>query len=130
MVNVLGLGDENPTLTVQRVDHTFGQCDMYSDSTTLTEDQKRLVETGISKLEMQANEVIKKLLPACDDEDMIFLTHDEVFTLKKFIFVMKYRSTLFYKHYNHQSCEEHSGNDKADMMAYMQMRNFTRPIDM
>lgn len=116
-------------MTVQRVDHTFGQYDMYSDSTTLTEDQKRLVETGISKLDMQASEIIKKLLQACDGEDMISLTHDELFTLKKSIFVMKYRSTLFYKRYNHQSCEEYSGNDKADMMAYMQMRNSTRPID-
>lgn len=60
---------------------------------------------------------------------MITLTHGEVFTLKKFIFIMKYRSTLFYKRYNHESCEEYNDNDKAKMMAYMQMRGFTRPID-
>jgi hypothetical protein len=113
VVNVLGLGDADPTLTVQRVDRTFGQYDTYSDSTTLTQDQKRRVETGLSKLKNQASEVIKKLLPACDGDDMITLTHDEVFTLKKFIFIMKYRSTLFYKRYNHQSREEYNDNDKA-----------------
>jgi hypothetical protein len=129
VVNVLGLGDADPTLTVQRVDRTFGQYDMYSDSTALTQEQKRCVETGLSKLENQASEVIKKLLPACDGEDLITLTHDEVFTLKKFIFIMKYRSTLFYKRYNHQSCEEYNESDEAEMMAYMQTRGFTRPID-
>jgi hypothetical protein len=49
--------------------------------------------------------------------------------LKKFIFIMKYRSTLFYKRYNHQSREEYIDNDKAKMMAYMQMQGFTRPMD-
>jgi hypothetical protein len=129
VVNVLGLGDAEPTLTVQRVDRTFGEYDMYSDSTALTQDQKRRVETGLSKLESQASDVIKKLLPACDGDDMITLTHDEVFTLKKFIFIMKYRSTLFYRRYNHQSREEYNDNDKAKMMTYMQRRGFTRLID-
>lgn len=129
VVNVLELGDADPSLTVQRVDRTFGHYDMYSDSTALTQDQKRRVETGLGKLENQASEVIKKLLPACDGEDMITLTHGEVFTLKKFIFIMRYRSTLFHKRYNHETCEEYNDNDKAEMMAYMQMRGFTRPIN-
>jgi hypothetical protein len=47
----------------------------------------------------------------------------------KFVFIMKYRSTLMFERYNNQRPEEYEGYDKARLLEYMRKKGHRRPID-
>ncbi|KAF3006768.1 hypothetical protein E8E13_010097 [Curvularia kusanoi] len=135
VLNVLDLSHDDPTLSVQRVDRTFGRYDMYCDSTALDHDQKRRIKTELGRLENDVAPVFAKLLDAQSNSDKLScdgytkLSQHEQFLLKRFIFVMKYRSQIFFRRYNHENKEDYNDKDKAKMLKYMEERNFHRPID-
>lgn len=49
--------------------------------------------------------------------------------LRKFLFIMKYRSTIFFERFNHDSAETYDSNDREIFLEYMQRRGFNRPLD-
>ena len=133
MVSVVRSNEEFPILAEQRVDRTFRQYDMYSDHSALDHDQKRRIETELGKLENSVAPIFKKLLEAqVDGENKIddsfaTLSQREKFLLKRFIFIMKYRSQIFYNKYNHETKDDYTDKDKAAMLEYMGQQ-FKRPI--
>ena len=135
VVNVLDLSKDEPALSEQRVNRTFGQYDMYCDHAALAQGQKRRIETELGKLENNAAPVFKKLLQAQVDGDKndgdhyADLLQFEQFFLKKFMFVMKYRSQVFYERFNHEHKEDYQGKDKDKMLKYMRKKKFQRPLD-
>jgi hypothetical protein len=117
-------------LTVKAVKRVFGHFDMYSDKSALTSAQKRRVEAELGRLESQTSLILQKVLPACDDgRGIVSLTSHEELVLKKFTFVMKYRSTLFFARYNHTSLRDYTADDKHRLLSYMNKRDLRRPID-
>jgi hypothetical protein len=109
VVNVMNLSEDGPRFIVKAVKRTFGHFDMYCDKFALTPTQKRHVESELGKLESGISSILQRILPACDDDtDIISLSRHEEFVLKKFTFVMKYRSTLFFERYNHTSLRDYT----------------------
>lgn len=130
IVNVLNLSEDGPRFIVKAVKRTFGHFDMYCDKFALTPTQKRHVESELGKLESEISSILQRILPACDDDtDIISLSRHEEFVLKKFTFVMKYRSTLFFERYNHTSLRDYTANDKHKLLPYMYKCGLQRPID-
>ncbi|KAF1965165.1 hypothetical protein BU23DRAFT_604385 [Bimuria novae-zelandiae CBS 107.79] len=109
---------------VTAVPQRKGQYDMYSDDSDLTQDQWRRVETQLGKLESKESEIFKRLVSTCGDgESFLELSHSDVTVLKIFIFVMKYRSKVFFERYNHKKREDYNADDKDNMLAYMRINN-------
>lgn len=130
MLNVLNIDQDQPSITEKPVRRIFGQSDMYNDDSALDSAQQRRVETELSKLENEVSSVFRKILKDCEDgKELVVLKCSEEFLLKKFIFVMKYRSTLFFTRYNHKRREDYNDNDKKNMLDYMERCRFARPID-
>lgn len=130
VVNVLDLSKDEPRFTLRAVKRMFGNFDMYSDISALTPAQKRRAKTELGKLESETSLILQKILTACDDgRDIASLSHHEEFLLKKFIFVMKYRSTLFFDQYNHTSIHDYTADNKRKLLPYMRRCGLQRPID-
>ncbi|KAJ4334029.1 hypothetical protein N0V87_007187 [Didymella glomerata] len=130
VVNVMNLSEDGPRFIVKAVKRTFGHFDMYCDKFALTPTQKRHVESELGKLESGISSILQKILPACDDDtDIISLSRHEEFVLKKFTFVMKYRSTLFFERYNHTSLRDYTAKDKHKLFPYMYKCSLQRPVD-
>ena len=87
----------------------------------------------LSKLESKIAPVFKKLLQAQVDGNRgeggncVTLPQSEYFLLKKFIFVMNYRSSVFYKQYNHERQDDYHDKDKGEtlVLPYLQDRQRT-----
>ena len=126
LLNILNL--QGTMLEQQPISRTFGVMDMYRDFDTSNPDQHRL-EKELSKLESRAGETIAKVRTAFDSgKHEVELLRGEKDDLRKFLFIMLYRNTTFQKRFN-ITIEEYEENDRAQMLAFMKDKNFTRPID-
>lgn len=50
-------------------------------------------------------------------------------TIRKFLFIMKYRSTIFHRRFQHETFEDYWADDKEQMVEYAMKKGFKRPID-
>ncbi|KAL4974601.1 hypothetical protein BDW66DRAFT_161160 [Aspergillus desertorum] len=114
-------------LTQRPVSTEFALVDMYRDP-GFAENPYHL-EEKLSKLESQASEVLRKACLAFDGGNILELKRGEVDTLRKFLFLMKYRSTDMFDRYNHDSIDGYDSNDWLRMRTYMETKGFTKPRD-
>ncbi|MCJ1253219.1 hypothetical protein MMC24_001030 [Lignoscripta atroalba] len=123
-LNVIDL--ENVKVTQTPVSRTFGQLDMYRDFNGA--DQFDL-EKRLSKLESQAGIILGKVRKAFEiGSPDIWLKRAERDTLRKFLFIMKYRSQCFYQRYNPET-GAYEADDKELMLNYMKDKGITNPMD-
>ena len=123
MVNVLNLQDVK--LEQQTTSRTFRVMDMYRDFDTSKPDQHHL-EKELSKLEARAGQTLTRVRKAfCSGEQEVELLRGEKDDLRKFLFI---RNRNFQKRFN-ITLEEYKENDRAQMLAYMEEKNFTNSID-
>lgn len=131
-VRVLDLSNDNPVLSEQRVDRTFERYDMRS---TLTQNQESRIETELGRLENDVTPIFEKLLQAqsgsesTDVDGYTKLLPSEMLLLKKFIFIMRYRSQAFFNKFNYDNIEAYQHEDKSKLLQYMRSKNLLRPID-
>jgi hypothetical protein len=124
------LAADNPSFIETTAKKTFGQDNMYECQSSISVDQWKGVENQLSKLESAASVIFREMLGAqAAGESNISLDDTQYATLMKFVFVMKYRSTLFFKRYDYERAEDYIGGDKAELMAYMRAKKLHRPID-
>lgn len=131
VVRVLDLRNEIPVLSEQRVDRTFKRYDMRP---TLTQNQGSRIETELGRLENDVTPIFEKLLQAqsgsesTDVDGYTKLLPSEMFLLKKFIFIMRYRQA-FFKKYNYENEAAYQHKDKTTLLQYMRSKKLLRPID-
>ncbi|CAG8258086.1 unnamed protein product [Penicillium olsonii] len=53
----------------------------------------------------------------------------ELDRLRKFLFLMKYRSLGMFDRYNHNKIDQYEADDRKRLLSYMQSKGFTRPRD-
>jgi hypothetical protein len=112
------------------VKQTFGHKDMYKDSSKLTTDEQLRIEKKLGGLESDASHIIARVIVAhARGEDDISLSRIDKDILRKFLFVMKYRSPIFFTRFNHGTAEEYDSKDRDTFLEYMKEKDFTRPID-
>lgn len=110
------------------VSHSFGLTDMYRDLAAAT--NQHSLEQQLSRLESRAATVIVKIRKDHEaGKDGIWLSRAEKNTLRKFLFIMKYRGSGFHKRFYHQTDAAYYENDKVSILKYMRERGYEKPID-
>ncbi|KAK4494467.1 hypothetical protein PRZ48_014765 [Zasmidium cellare] len=86
------------------------------------------LEKKFSYLEGQAAEIIRKAKTTFLQPDAtLTLTRTEKDTLRKFLFLMKYRNTSFGSRFDVPTINEYTTADKGKMAGYMRVRGFQTP---
>ncbi|PGH27766.1 hypothetical protein AJ80_00554 [Polytolypa hystricis UAMH7299] len=128
IINVIDIKDA--TIRQNSISREFGLVDMYRDPGLENEHE---LEMKLSKLESAASRTIAKAVDtfssSINNEAILSLTRSERDTLRKFLFLMKYRNSKFYQRYNHQDIGAYDANDKENMKLYLEKGNFKTPKD-
>ena len=120
-VNVLSLenGLDNMKLEVRKTKGVCGLKDMYG-----TEIEKKL-----DVLENKASTIIRGIeLDFASSSKMTCLSRSDKDTLRRFLFIMLYRSRKFHVRFK-MTTDDYFANDKSALMDYMHERGFATPRD-
>lgn len=115
---------------VRPVKRVFGLSNMYDDKAKPTTAEQRRIETRFGKMESQASTIFRRMIKAQESgEPAIMLTRIERDTVRKFLFLLKYRGQGFHNRFDHGSVDEYSANDRTLMVEYMERKGFKTPLD-
>lgn len=107
---------------------TFGMIDMYRDVSAST--KQHHIEEQLSVLESRAGEVISTIRKAFEAEKTeVWITRTQRDILRKFLFIMKYRSSGFHSRYCHDDADDYDSDDREKMLKHMKERGIKKPID-
>lgn len=127
MLNVINLKGDNACIEETPVATTLGMTDMYRDE---REQNQNHLEEKLSRLESAAAMVMHKMRKAFEAGDPdVWVTRSERDTLRKFLFIMKYRGSGFHRRYFHQTAEEYSEDDTQNLQDYMRKKGYEKPVD-
>lgn len=128
MLYTINLTGTTAELLEAPVSHSFGLTDMYRDSADAI--NQHSLEQQLSRLESRAATIIAKIRKEHQaGKDVVWLPRAEKDTLRKFLFIMKYRGSRFHKRYYHQTDAAYSENDKDSLLKYMRERGYEKPVD-
>lgn len=124
LVNVYSL--EDACITPTPVARCYGVPNMYQD---ISAEDEMHVEKALAVLEDLAARVIERVKQAQAKGAMsVILTRVEKNSIRKFLFVMKYRGVGFWAKYNH-ILEDYQHTDRDRVLKFMRERGFTKPIE-
>jgi Protein of unknown function (DUF4238) len=107
---------------------SFGLTDMYRDLQHMGNQHD--LEKRLAKLECEVGQIIANIRKKHEAGDaQVWMIRKDRDTLRKFLFVMKYRGIRFHRRFQHQTAEEYSADDREVLLKYMAEKGFTRPID-
>jgi hypothetical protein len=130
IIKTVNLGQYPPELVEAPVKRTFGQYDMYKDNSKFSLKEQKFMEEKLSAIEGHASRIIARVVDAHKaGKEGIWLSRPDKDLLRKFLFVMKYRSPIFFRRFNHKTAEEYSSNDRTEFLSYMRATNKERPLD-
>lgn len=128
MLNTINLAGTTAEIVEAPISNTFGQTDMYRDFADAT--NQNHLEQQFSRLESRAAEIITRIRKEHEVAKLeIWLSRAEKDTLRKFLFIMKYRSLGFHKRFYHETAEGYSEDDKTRLVQYMREKGYQKPID-
>jgi hypothetical protein len=129
VLNVVDLTSDEPQILESSVSRWFGQDDMYKDFADAIKSKKD-VEQELSKLESRTAEILQKVRKVHENGDSgIWLTRVERNTLRKFLFIMKYRGPGFYEKYFCEDPRTYDSEDKHLLRAYITNKGMNSPRD-
>ncbi|KAK0744011.1 hypothetical protein B0T18DRAFT_416366 [Schizothecium vesticola] len=134
VVHNLDFTADPPVLCEKPVKRIFGQMNMYED-TSRSSPKRRHIEERLGKLESQASTIFRKITKGFDSASSldgtsgVWLARDERNALRKFLFILKYRSSRFHLRFAHKTGEGYFSNDRELMRVYMEEKGYKRPID-
>lgn len=124
----INLSEAEAQISETTVAKTFGVTDMYRDSSAST--KQHAIEEQLSVLESHAGRIISQIRKAFEAGNAdVWITRIERDTLRKFLFIMKYRGIRFYRRYHHEKAEDYDENDTEKMLQYMKEKKIKRPVD-
>lgn len=128
-VNCLDLSTSPPIISEQLVDRIFGKINMYQNTSKQSADQNR-VEEMLAKLENDASQIVSEIPNSLDGRHRgIWLTRHDRNLLRKFLFIMKYRGSVFHHRFCHEESATYFSNDKENLVKYMHEKGLARPMD-
>ncbi|PWI63993.1 hypothetical protein PCL_00832 [Purpureocillium lilacinum] len=128
-VNCLDLSADSPTIEQRPIGRVFGKFDMYRDTREPSAEQNR-VEEILSKLENDASRIVHKITDSfMARAHGIWLSRYERNLLRKFLFIMKYRGSMFHHRFYHNEADSYFADDKEHLIEYMRKKGFSRPFD-
>ena len=118
-----------PTVEVKEtsVARTFGLVNMYCDSEHAS--NPMYLEEELSKLESRASKVIFKIKEQFEAKKQeVWITRPEKDILRKFLFIMKYRSSNMRRRFYHQKMDDYSADDRKRLSQHMSQKGLKKPI--
>ncbi|KAK7428598.1 hypothetical protein QQZ08_004859 [Neonectria magnoliae] len=130
VIRHVDLTADPPVICEKPVKRILGKMDMYRDTSQPTPEQQELVEKMFSKLESEASVIFRKITKSFEQRDTgLWLTRVERNTVRKFLFLLKYRGSTFHHRFYHDSKEAYDSNDRELLHEYMQEKGHSRPVD-
>jgi len=126
---LLNLVNTDDGSVIQRpLSRQYGLTDMYRDQRA---EQQHGLEVKLSRLEAQVGEILARARSTFSQAGDLRLTlsRSEKDALRKFLFLMKYRSSHMYSRFNVETIEEYAADDKDKMSAYMNEKGYSSPRD-
>ncbi len=128
MIYAVDLSKPTAEIVERPISRTFGMIDMYRDFRNTK--NEHYLEGELSKLESRAGEIVSKMRKHFEEgKTEVWITRPERNTLRKFLFIMKYRSSRMHKRFYYQNAEGYSANDREKLLQYMDERGFKKPVD-
>ena len=128
MLYTINLAGAIAELVEAPISHTFGLTDMYRDFADAANPNR--LEQQLSRLESSAAVIITKFRKEYEaDKPEVWISRAERDTLRKFLFIMKYRGSRFHKRFYHHTAEGYSENDKGRLVNYMREKGYRKPVD-
>jgi len=128
MIYAVDLSKPTAEIIERPVSRTFGMTDMYRDFKNAR--NEHYLEEELSKLESRAGETVSKMRKYFEEgKTEVWITRSERNTLRKFLFIMKYRSSRMHKRFYHENAQGYSENDKEKLFRYMDEKGFKKPVD-
>ncbi|RYC54612.1 hypothetical protein CHU98_g11597 [Xylaria longipes] len=129
VVNNVNLRADPITIEETKVSRILGKYDMYQDTSQPT-GQQRQIETMFGKLESYVSTIFRRMVKAFEAGDPnIWVTRDERNSIRRFLFILKFRGSTFHQRFHHETSDEYFCNDKSRLQTYMEENNFKRPVD-
>lgn len=124
----INLDGPAPWIRETAVSRTFAITDMYRDFTAATNQQD--LEKRLSRLESDVSKTVAAIRKAYDEgKQEIWLTRTHKDLLRKFLFIMKYRSSGFHRRFLKPSIDEYDLDDADRLRDYMRKKGYERPLD-
>ena len=128
MLHTINLAGNTAEVVEAPVSKTLGMTDMYRDFADVS--NQHGLEEKLSKLECRVGEIISKIRKAFEaGEKDVWITRPEREILRKFLFIMKYRSLGYHERFFHESEEGYSMDDKERLLNYMHQKGYRKPLD-
>jgi len=128
MIYAVDLSKPTAEIVERPVSRTFGMTDMYRDFGNST--NQHYLEEELSKLESRVAQTVSKMRKHFEEgKTEVWITRPERNTLRKFLFIMKYRSSNMHKRFYHQNGQGYSANDREKLLRYMEEKGFKKPVD-
>ena len=118
---------ESSSLTQRPVSTEFTLVNMYRDPGF--DENPYHLEKKLSTLEREASYIIHTAVTTFAKSPVLELKRPEVDTLRKFLFLMKYRNRGMFERYNHDDPQHYDADDRPRMLKYMADKGFTKPRD-
>ncbi|KAI1745071.1 hypothetical protein F4680DRAFT_404186 [Xylaria scruposa] len=130
VVNNVNLRAEPITIEETKVSRILGNYDMYQDTSQPTGQQQREIETMFGKLENHVSIIFRRIVKTYESgEPNIWVTREERNSIRRFLFILKYRGSTFHRRFHHETSDEYFANDKSKLQKYMEEKGFKRPVD-
>ncbi|KAI5796703.1 hypothetical protein FPQ18DRAFT_386277 [Pyronema domesticum] len=112
----------------QRIARVYGVQDLYRDLSAKDSNMNH-IESKLGTLEQYASDVVRRIREYQKSRpyrnSVITLTRIELNYLRKFLFIMKYRHSLYWRKYA-QEVTAYKEIDKPQIIAYMQRNNMSQ----
>jgi hypothetical protein len=128
MVYAVDLSKSEAEIIESPVSRILGITDMYRDFANAS--NQHYLEEELSKLESRAGSIVSNIRKQFEEgKTEVWMTRSDRNTLRKFLFIMKYRGSSMHVRFYHQNAEAYSSNDKERLLRYMDERRFKKPVD-
>ncbi|KAK1752334.1 hypothetical protein QBC47DRAFT_363898 [Echria macrotheca] len=131
VVRNVDLTVDPPVICEKPIKRILGQMNMY-ENTTKTSKRERNLEQLFSRLEDQASRIFRKITKAYETtqtEQPVRLTRQERDLIRKFLFLLKYRSSGYHKRFYLDAPEDYMLDDRELMREYMAEKGYQHPMD-
>lgn len=127
-LHIIDLSNDTPELVESSVRRSFGLADMYRDFSKPSD--QNYLEKHLSKLESQASMIISGIRKCFESGNQVaWISRSERDTLRKFLFIMKYRGKGYHKRFTGDETGGYVEDDKEMFLKYMREKGFQTPLD-
>lgn len=128
-IHHVDLTTDELAVEVVPVRRVMGMNNMYEDLGQATPKQRRHVEELFGRLEGESSRIFRRIIKGVEDGNKgIWLPREDRNVLRRFLFLLMYRSSQSHRRFYHATRDEYKSEDEVELHQYMLDRGFDRPV--